>query len=219
MVGGFGSAEVFSFHATKFFHTFEGGAVTTHDPQLAERLRLLRNFGFAGLDHVISLGTNAKMHEISAAMGLAMLDDLEQIKSTNQMNYEMYLSQLEDLPGFFPVRYDPNQHNNYQYIVFEIDPVQAGLSRDQLTGILWAENIRARRYFFPGVHRMEPYRTDFPGYSGNLPVTERLVDTLIALPNGTSLQEPDILAICNIIRLCVQDSVDLRRRLSHQAGL
>src|SRR5262245_59345547 len=74
MIGGFGCAEVFSFHATKFFQTFEGGAVTTDDGELAKRLRLLRNFGFAGFDTVVDYGTNGKMTELSAAMGLVALE-------------------------------------------------------------------------------------------------------------------------------------------------
>src|SRR6185369_3387994 len=77
MIGGFGDAEVFSFHATKFFNTFEGGAVTTNDDDLAEKIRLMKNFGFAGYDQVIYLGTNGKMSEVSAAMGLTSLESLD----------------------------------------------------------------------------------------------------------------------------------------------
>ena len=71
MIGNFGNIEVFSFHATKFINTFEGGAVLTNDAELAETMRLMRNFGFSGMDTVIYPGTNGKMIEISAAMGLA----------------------------------------------------------------------------------------------------------------------------------------------------
>jgi len=216
MIGNFGNAEIFSFHATKFFHTLEGGAVTTADTQLADRIRLLRNFGFAGLDHVVSIGTNAKMNEISAAMGLTLLDDLNSITETNFKNYNLYTNLLENLPGVCLVSYNPNEHNNYQYIVLEIDAEKAGLSRDQMNDILWAENIRARRYFFPGVHRMEPYRSTLPAYSNQLPVTERLVHRLMALPNGTSIREMEIEAICNIIRLCLRNAVEIKRRLSVQ---
>lgn len=219
MVGAFGQAEIFSFHATKFFHTFEGGAVATSDSQLAERLRLLRNFGFAGIDSVVSVGTNAKMSEISAAMGVTLLDNLESIKTANQLNYDAYSGWIGGLPGFHQVRYDPGESNNYQYIVFEIESEKAGLSRDQLVKILWAENIRARRYFFPGVHRMEPYQTNFPAYKGTLPVTEMLSNSLIALPNGTLVQQVDIHAICNIILLCVQNAGEIKRRLPVESGL
>ena len=216
MIGNFGNAEIFSFHATKFFHSLEGGAVTTADAQLADRIRLLRNFGFAGLDNVVSIGTNAKMNEISAAMGLTLLDDLDVITAANHKNYNLYGSLLANLPGICLVSYNPKEHNNYQYIVLEIEPEKAGLSRDQINDILWAENIRARRYFSPGVHRMEPYRTTLPAYSGQLPVTESLVQRLMALPNGTSIRESDIEVICNIIRLCLQDAAEIKRRSSVQ---
>src|SRR5262249_40654603 len=84
MVGGFGDAEVFSFHATKFVHSFEGGAITTNDDALAARVRLMRNFGFAGYDRVVSPGTNGKMSEVSAAMGLTSLDGLDDLVTRNR---------------------------------------------------------------------------------------------------------------------------------------
>src|SRR3989442_6465611 len=87
MIGGFGDAEVLSFHATKFFNTFEGGAVVSNDDDLATRLRLMRNFGFAGYDQVVSVGINAKMTEVAAAMGLTNLESLDTFISTNQRHY------------------------------------------------------------------------------------------------------------------------------------
>ncbi len=77
MIGGFGDAETFSFHATKFINTFEGGAVVTNNDGLAEKMRLMKNFGFSGLDNVIYIGTNGKMSEIAAAMGLTSLEDMD----------------------------------------------------------------------------------------------------------------------------------------------
>jgi dTDP-4-amino-4,6-dideoxygalactose transaminase len=183
---------------------------------LADRIRLLRNFGFAGLDNVISIGTNAKLNEISAAMGLTLLDDLDEITAANQKNYNLYGSLMANLPGISLVSYNPTEYNNYQYIILEIDPELAGLSRDLINDILWAENIRARRYFYPGVHRMEPYRSSLPAFSGQLPVTERLVHCLMALPNGTSIREHDIEATCNIIRFCLQNADEIKRRSSIQ---
>src|SRR3546814_14713893 len=79
-IGRFGACEVFSFHATKAFNTMEGGAVTTNDDELAEAMRLIRNFGFKGYDNVIHPGTNGKMIEVCAAMGLANLDGFDGVK-------------------------------------------------------------------------------------------------------------------------------------------
>ena len=98
MIGGFGDAEVFSFHATKFLNTFEGGAVTTNDDALAATIRLMRNFGFAGFDNVTHVGTNGKMNEICAAMGLTGLDDMDAIIAGNRQNYARYARELAGHP-------------------------------------------------------------------------------------------------------------------------
>ena len=87
MIGGFGLAEVFSFHATKFFNTFEGGAVVTNDDALRPRIRLMKNFGFHGYDNVEYIGTNGKMTEFSAAMGLTGLENLDKFVRHNRRNY------------------------------------------------------------------------------------------------------------------------------------
>ncbi len=154
MIGSFGNAEVFSFHATKFFNTFEGGAITTQDDALAARIRLMRNFGFAGYDRVIHLGTNGKMSEISAAMGLTGLESLDDFIVSNRENYLTYERELREIPGIALLRYDKSEKNNYQYIVLEIDEAGSGLSRDRLLEILQAENVRARRYSLSG---LSPY--------------------------------------------------------------
>ena len=158
MVGNFGRAEVFSFHATKFLNTFEGGAVATNDDELAARIRLMKNFGFAGYDNVIYPGTNGKMTEISAVMGLTGLESLDEFVAVNRRNHAVYTAELTGMPGLTIAAYEESERSNYQYVIVEVDGPAAGLTRDELVGILHAENILARRYFFPGCHRMEPYR-------------------------------------------------------------
>lgn len=204
MIGGFGDAEVFSFHATKFFNTFEGGAITTNNDELAQRIRNMRNFGFAGLDTVIDLGINGKMSEISAAMGLTSLESLDQFIQTNHQNYLAYTEGLAGIPGVKLVQYDPQERNNYQYVVIEIDERISGMSRDLLVEILHAENVRARRYFYPGVHQMEPYRSYFPNARLVLPETEKLTQKALQLPTGTSITPSDIQVICDMIRFAFE---------------
>ena len=99
MLGNFGDAEVFSFHATKFFNTFEGGAIVTNNDELAAKIRLMKNFGFDGYDNVIYIGTNGKMSEVSAAMGLTGLESLHEFTTANYRNYKEYKRQLEGIPG------------------------------------------------------------------------------------------------------------------------
>ena len=116
-VGGHGDAETLSFHATKIVSAFEGGAVLTNDDELAQQVRLLRNFGFVDYDDVRVLGTNAKLNEISAAMGLASMDQFDRIVARNRRNYERYREQLATVRGVSMVRYDEAEQNNFQYVV------------------------------------------------------------------------------------------------------
>jgi len=218
MIGGFGDAEVFSFHATKFLNTFEGGAVVTDDDDLAVKVRLMKNFGFADYDNVICIGTNGKMNEVSAAMGLTSLESLDELIAINYRNYKQYQHELAGIPGLRMVTYDETEKCNYQYIILEIDEAVTQVRRDQLIDILWAENILARRYFYPGCHRMEPYRSYFPHVGLLLPHTERLVTRVLSLPTGTTVGEDEISQICGILRLVVENGSEVRRRMECYNG-
>jgi dTDP-4-amino-4,6-dideoxygalactose transaminase len=217
MIGGFGDAEILSFHATKFINTLEGGAVVTNNDELAEKLRLMRNFGFAGLDNVIYIGTNGKMNEISAAMGLTSLESLPGIAAINHRNYQTYQTELSGVPGIQLLSFDERECNNYQYIVMKVDQEVARISRDLLVKILHAENIRVRRYFYPGSHRMEPYRSFFPNAGLLLPETEKLVEKVVVLPNGTSVSADDVKQICEIIRFVIGNGSALTQQLAEKA--
>jgi dTDP-4-amino-4,6-dideoxygalactose transaminase len=214
MIGGFGEAEVFSFHATKFFNTFEGGAVVTNDDDLANKMRLMKNFGFRGYDNVIYIGTNGKMSEVSAAMGLTSLESLGEFVAANYRNYKQYQSELTGVPGVHLVSYDESERCNYQYIVLEIDEEVIQVNRDQLVEILHAENILARRYFYPGCHQMEPYRSYFPHAGLLLPNTERLVTQVMSLPTGIAVREDEISQICQILRLIVENGTEMWQRMN-----
>jgi len=213
MIGGFGNTEVLSFHATKVLNTLEGGGVVTNDDELAARIRMMQNFGFESYDKVVSIGTNGKMDEMSGAMGLSSLESLESFIRTNQENYSHYRIKLEGIPGIQLVAYDDREKCNYQYIVLEVDEARTGLSRDDLVETLWAEGIYARRYFYPGCHRMEPYRSLYPNAWRRLPETERLVDRLLSLPTGSSVGKAEIEAICAILRLAIEQAPKVRSRL------
>jgi dTDP-4-amino-4,6-dideoxygalactose transaminase len=209
MIGNFGNAEVFSFHATKFFNTFEGGAIATNDDDLAKRVRLMKNFGFAGYDNVIYVGTNGKMTEISAAMGLTGLESLDEFIEKNRVNYRAYTRELGHTPGIRLLRYDERQQCNYQYIVLEIDEDRIGVDRDYFVQILHAENVLARRYFYPGCHRMEPYRSYFPHAGLLLPETEKLSSRVLILPTGSEIGATEIGEICGIIKTVVQHAAEI----------
>jgi dTDP-4-amino-4,6-dideoxygalactose transaminase len=218
MIGNFGEAEVFSFHATKFFNSFEGGAVATNDDDLATAVRLMTNFGFAGVDDVIYVGTNGKMHEISAAMGLTSLDNIDRVIDANRRNYHQYRRELDGIPGLSVVAYDERERCNFQYVIVEVDAAVTELARDGLVEALWAENVRARRYFYPGVHRMEPYRSYFPHAHLLLPQTEALTQRVLSLPTGTTMGEEEVRRICEIIRCAVTHGAELSSRLAGRRG-
>jgi dTDP-4-amino-4,6-dideoxygalactose transaminase len=213
MIGGFGDAEVFSFHATKFLNTFEGGAVVTNNDELAGKMRLMKNFGFGGYDKVIYIGTNGKMNEASAAMGLTGLESLEEFIDANRRNYHRYRKDLADLSGVRMLYYDETEKNNYQFIVLEIDDEITGISRDKLVEILHAENILARRYFYPGCHRMAPYRSYFPHSRLLVPETERIASRVLVLPTGMSVGEKEIAEVCQILMLALENASEVCRRM------
>jgi dTDP-4-amino-4,6-dideoxygalactose transaminase len=214
MIGNFGDAEILSFHATKFINTLEGGAVLTNNSEIAEKVRLMQNFGFKEFDNVIYIGTNGKMDEISAAMGLTSLESIEHFIDINYNNYKHYKNVLECIPGIRMVEYNDNAKCNYQYIVFEMDETITSISRDLLINILWAENVIARRYFFPGCHKMEPYKSFFPHSYLLLPHTEELVKRIISLPTGTEIDKEKIEKICEIIRFSVEHSFEINDRIA-----
>ncbi len=212
MVGGFGTAETLSFHATKVVNSFEGGAIVTTDDRLAATARLMRNHGFADYDQVSHVGINGKMSEVAAAMGLTSLESRERFVATNRRNYEDYRTGLEGIEGVELMAYNGAEACNWQYVVLEIDE-SAGLSRDELQTVLWAENVLARRYFFPGCHRMEPYRSLFPDAGDGLPETERLVQRVLALPTGTAVTPEAVAIVVDLVRRAMVEGSRLRRAL------
>jgi len=216
MTGNFGDAEVFSFHGTKFFNTFEGGAITTNNDDLARDIRLMKNYGFQGYDNVVSIGINGKMSEISAAMGLSSLGSIGNFIETNRRNYLTYKKYLAGIPGVSIMSYDDVEKTNFQYIVIEIDETQARIDRDSLLDILHAENVIARRYFYPGCHEMEPYKTLYPNAKLRLKETCALVRRVLSLPTGMSVGEDEIAVISEILRFSIQNGRELMNEIEAQ---
>ena len=204
-IGHFGECEVFSLHATKFFNSFEGGLITTNDGELAGKLRKMRNFGFAcdASHNIVSAGTNAKMSEIHAAAGLVNLESLQGFINRNRDNYHCYKHHLNTIDGIW--FYSHPFTSNYQYVVIE---VVKGLTADMLKDILWAENIRARRYFYPPCHEAAPYRGRY-----NLPNTDLVSSRVLTLPTGMAVDRQDIMRICEIIGYCMENAEEIAERL------
>jgi dTDP-4-amino-4,6-dideoxygalactose transaminase len=200
MIGTFAECEVFSFHATKFINCLEGGVVATNNDELAYQMRMMTNFGFTGFDKVEYLGINGKMNEISAAMGLTNLEAMEDIVAINHRNYEAYKAGLANVTGISVIENDPDERNNYQYVVIEVDPEVCPRNRDEIVKALHAENIIARKYFRPGCHKMEPYRSLQPNAGLLLPETERVAARVIVLPTGQAVDVEAVQRVCGAIK-------------------
>jgi dTDP-4-amino-4,6-dideoxyglucose len=205
--GGAGAAEVFSLHATKVVGAFEGGAVTTNDDGLAELLRGLRTFGGGGSSPWG--GTNAKMSEASAAMGLCSLDVLKKSVEDNQSNLDAYRTYLADIPGLLPPPDLPGEAGNHQYAVVEVFAEETGVDRDLLWQVLLAENIVAKPYFSPPCHLHAPYVAQRPV---RLPHTEALAARTLALPTGSAVGTREVRRICSVIRLALSRGRALAER-------
>lgn len=196
--GSNGVAEVFSFHATKYVNSFEGGAIATNDAVLADRIRHMVNFGFEGYDRVTSVGTNAKMSEVSAAMGLTSLESEPVFAEQNRRIWAAYRDGLAGIAGITLRAYPVEEVHSHQYVVVEVGD-DCPVTRDDLVEMLHAENCLARRYFYPGVHRMEPYASNAPMTRRWLPETEWLTQRVLILPSGTAMSPSLVERVCALV--------------------
>lgn len=212
MIGNFGRAEVFSFHATKFINSFEGGVIATNDDEVAARARSMRNFGFISPDETTDVGTNGKMSEVAAAMGLTSLESMENIIEVNRRNYEAYSWGLGSIDEVHVIPFDDSERHNYQYVVTQIESGEGQLCRDDLQAILLAENVMTRRYFYPGCHRLEPYASA-SAQAVALPVTERLTENVLCFPTGTAVDPEAIERISQIVQFAVLNGADVKHKL------
>ena len=132
-------------------------------------------------------------------MGLTSLEAMRDIVGVNRRNYLTYCEELRSVAGVSVIRYEPTEKNNYQYVVIEVDPDVCPRNRDEIIEALHAENVIARKYFWPGCHRMEPYRTTQPDAWKRLPETERVAARVIVLPTGQTVDEETVRRVCGII--------------------
>jgi dTDP-4-amino-4,6-dideoxygalactose transaminase len=212
-VGNFGALEVFSFHATKVLSAAEGGCVCTNDDELAARLRNIRSSYGAGQPVHVSRTANGRMSEAQAAIALLSLDNFAQILERNRGVFAAYRDALGGLSGLRLIEPQAVSTTNYQYVVCEIDAESFGLSRDQLQAVLRAENVLARRYFYPGIHRCTPYDELYPQAGERLPVTEALCANVLQLPIGQLIDAVGARRIGKIIRAAQDQAASVRHSL------
>jgi dTDP-4-amino-4,6-dideoxygalactose transaminase len=197
-IGGFGTAEVFSFSPTKLVVAGEGGLIATRDAGLAEKLRAARNYGDAGNYDPEILGVNARMSEMHAAMALRGLAGLDgRIERRNEIRTR-YERNLEDVAGLRFQWVSEGGHSTFKDFSVIVDEKEFGHSRDWLLELLRLENIGARKYFWPPVHRQKLYRAQWDGRP--LPVTDLVSNGVVSLPIYSSLADESVDKVCEVIR-------------------
>jgi dTDP-4-amino-4,6-dideoxygalactose transaminase len=208
-IGSGGLAEVFSFHATKLFPVGEGGCITTADDDLAEYLSLARKFGDPGNENTQFPGTNAKMQEFNALIGLEMLKVVDQ-HIANRRGYAAYLiERLGQVPGISFQTVRPYVFTNYQNFAILVNPHEFGLTRDQLFTALAAENIMARKYFYPPLHHHDAYNEH---RSVSLPVTEQVSERVLCLPFYSEMTQEMLDGLCTAIERIQRHAPQIRNR-------
>ena len=224
-----GELSMLSFHATKVFNTFEGGALVTNDENLKTRIDFLKNFGFANEVTVVAPGSNGKMDEFCSAFGLLQLDRVDGEIAKRQKVAQYYRENLQGVPGirmlydipgvhhnyaYFPILIDakdygmtrdalydiPGGHHNYTYFPILVNAKDYGMSRDALYDKLKAENIFSRRYFYP-------LCSDFPTYRGlpsaapaRLPVATKVSQEVLCLPMYADLSPEDLERVVAVLK-------------------
>jgi dTDP-4-amino-4,6-dideoxygalactose transaminase len=189
---------MFSFHATKVFYSIEGGMLTFRDPEYRRLVDYLKNFGFESETEVVMPGTNAKMNEFQALMGLLLLRRLDEMVEKRRAINARYRERLDLIPGIRLVAQPADTvRYNYAYMPVEVDEEEFGLTRDQLYLKLREYNVFARRYFYPLVPDFACYRGLVA--SGNLPVARRAASRILTLPIYSDLALDDVDRICDII--------------------
>jgi dTDP-4-amino-4,6-dideoxygalactose transaminase len=189
----YGDIATCSFHATKIFHTVEGGAIITNDDELALKMTLYRQFGHVGDEH-FSIGVNGKNSELHAAMGLCLLPMMNEFISRRKILVDLYNHELKDLPVKWPVSL-PGTEYNYSYYPVMIDTEERLL---QIKNHLLLNNVITRRYFYPSLNSLPQYKGE------SCPVSETISPLALALPLYFELTENEVQHICNLFKSCFE---------------
>ncbi|MDP1571633.1 MAG: DegT/DnrJ/EryC1/StrS family aminotransferase [Vicinamibacterales bacterium] len=198
-IGTFGDASMFSFHATKLFHTAEGGALACRDPETRALVDQLKNFGILNQEEVGPVGINGKMNELQAALGLAVLDCVPEELRKRQAIIARYRERLAGVSGVTLMPEPSGVRSSGQYFVIRIDAQAFGRSRDEVHEAFKRENVMTRKYFFPLCTDYACYR-DLPSAApGRLPVAGRVVQEVLCLPLYGTLALDDVDAICDLL--------------------
>jgi dTDP-4-amino-4,6-dideoxygalactose transaminase len=199
-IGNYGDISMLSFHATKLFHTVEGGALLYKDNNLQTKINLMKNFGIKNEEEVIMTGTNGKMNELQAAVGLVVLDYVELERAKRKKLIQIYKECLKDIEGISFLPDLPNVQSNYQYMVIRINKALFGRSRDDVYDEFKRYNVFTRKYFYPLCSDYSCYKHFPSSAASNLPVANRVVKEVLSLPLYGDLSEADVQKISALLK-------------------
>lgn len=199
-IGTFGDISMFSFHATKLFHTAEGGALAFNNPNMKPRVDLLKNFGIKNEDEVVMPGINGKMNEIQAALGLVLLGQVDEERLKRQRLIDAYLALLKDVDGIHVNHALPGVKSSCQYFVIRIEEKRFGISRDEVYERFKQYNVFTRKYFYPLCSEYTCYRQLPSSAPDNLPVAHAVVQEVLSMPLYGGLSLDDVERLCAILK-------------------
>jgi dTDP-4-amino-4,6-dideoxygalactose transaminase len=199
-IGSFGDISMFSFHATKLYHTLEGGALVFKDPELKKQIDLLKNFGIKNEEEVILPGINGKMNEVQAAIGLINLGYIQAEREKRRAIIDIYMEKLSGIPGISHYTVPGNITNSYQYFVVRINGEEYGMSRDEVYSRFREYNVLTRKYFHPLCSDYDCYRHLPSADPAKLPAAKKIVDEVLCLPLYGGLEHEHVERICEIIK-------------------
>ena len=196
-IGNFGDISMFSFHATKIFHTLEGGALTYNNAELKPQLSLLKNFGIKNEEEILLPGTNGKMNELQAAIGLLNLKLVNKEIMKRKKLVSIYRNNLKNIDGIKYLGEKENTVSNYQYFPILINQKKFKFNRDQTYVYLKKYNVHARRYFYP---LCTEYKFSKLDPSNRVPNAEKISNQILCLPLYGVLTQNDVEKICEILQ-------------------
>ena len=196
----FGDLSILSFHATKVFNTFEGGAIICHDEQTKKHIDNLKNFGITNETTVVAPGINAKMNEFQAALGLLQLKYIGEAIVRRKLITEIYREAFNELPGITILKEIPDVEHNYGYFPILINETNFGSNRDEVYEKLRKHNIFSRRYFYPLISQFPTYRGLESAQTGKMHVAERISLEVLCLPIYPDLDDDTVFYIAEKIK-------------------
>ncbi|MDK2563801.1 DegT/DnrJ/EryC1/StrS family aminotransferase [Romboutsia sedimentorum] len=201
-IGNYGDISMFSLHATKVYNSIEGGLLTFKDDTLKDKFNSYKNFGISDYESVKYVGSNAKMNEFQAAMGLVNLRYINEQIINRKIITDIYKSQLKEIEGIYMVEGKANIKHNYAYFPIIIDENKTGISRDELYNKLQQYNVFARKYFYPLITDFDCYKNMYQ--FNDLYNAKYISDRVLILPLYGDLLHEDVLEIVDIIKHIIQ---------------